>query len=375
MKNKLFFVIVIAMVLLYSQCSESKKPTEESESIAKVEKFEINKGVNLSHWLSQSSKRGEERAAYITRGDFDYIKSIGYDHVRIPVDEEQMFSEDGKKESDAFELLHNGIGWAMANDLNVIVDLHILRSHHFNADEKPLWTEPAAQEQFFECWRKLSSELKNYPNSKVAYELMNEPVADDPEDWNKLVASAISVVREAEPERYLVIGSNRWQSAATFDDLKVPENDKHIILSFHFYEPFLLTHHNASWTFLDGYEGPVKYPGLVVEKEDAQKVEDATLRGHLLDGSKVFTRDTLEMMMAKPIQKSKELGLQLYCGEWGCLPNVPRESFINWYTDMRSVLEKNNIAWANWDYKGGFGILDRANDNKPIEDLTKVLVK
>jgi endoglucanase len=26
---------------------------------------------------------------------------------------------------------------------------------------------------------------------------------------------------------------------------------------------------------------------------------------------------------------------------------------------MRSILEKHDIGWAHWDYKGGFGILDR----------------
>jgi hypothetical protein len=38
-----------------------------------------------------------------------------------------------------------------------------------------------------------------------------------------------------------VIGSNRWQSATTFDKLRVPENDTNIVLSYHFYEPFFLT--------------------------------------------------------------------------------------------------------------------------------------
>ena len=75
---------------------------------------------------------------------------------------------------------------------------------------------------------------------------MNEPVADDPEKWNVLVEKAIAAVRKIEPNRFLVIGSNRWQSVFTFDDLRIPADDKHIILSFHFYHPFLLTHHQAS---------------------------------------------------------------------------------------------------------------------------------
>jgi hypothetical protein len=40
---------------------------------------------------------------------------------------------------------------------------------------------------------------------------------------------------------------------------------------------------------------------------------------------------------------------------------------------VRSILEKNKIAWANWDYKGSFGIVDK--DRQPKENLVKVLLK
>jgi endoglucanase len=209
----------------------------------------------------------------------------------------------------------------------------------------------------------------------VAYELMNEPVADCADDWNQLVEKACAIVRENEPQRFIVIGSNRWQSADTFDQIMVPENDPFIILSFHFYEPFLLTHHEASWTDIGPYSGPVNYPGLLVDSAAITSISDADLRQIIMDRNGVFTKDTLEAMMEKPIRKAKELNLQLYCGEWGCLPTVPRESFLAWYGDMRSILESHDIGWTNWDYKGGFGIVDRQNDYKPVDDLIKVLMK
>ena len=115
-------------------------------------KFQLRTGVNVSHWLSQSEKRGEERRKYITKTDFDTIASLGFDHVRIPIDEVQMWDSLGNKEAEAFELLHNAIGLAIENDLRVIVDLHILRSHYFNAEDNRLWTDPAAQQQFLDFW-------------------------------------------------------------------------------------------------------------------------------------------------------------------------------------------------------------------------------
>lgn len=323
--------------------------------------FEIRRGTNISHWLSQSTRRGEARREWFTEKDVERIASLGFDHIRLPIDEEQMWDEAGHKEAEAFELLHSAIGWAQKNRLRVVVDLHILRSHHFNADEKPLWTQPQAQEKFFQLWRELSAELKKYPISVVAYELMNEPVADDPEDWNRLVAKAAAVVRENEPHRTLVIGSNRWQSTGTFDQLRIPEGDRDIILSFHFYTPMLITHYKASWTDVGRYKGPVTYPGQLVKPEDIEALPDDVAR-IVRSNNGVYDRERLEALLAKPLALAQKLDLPLYCGEWGALPTTSREARMQWYRDMRANLDQHGIAWANWDYKGGFGIFTRTGE-------------
>jgi endoglucanase len=187
--------------------------------------FKSKRGTNISHWLSQSRNRGAQRRNWFTKEDVGFLAGLGFDHLRIPIDEEQMWDESGKPEAEAFGLLNQALDWCAEYKLNAIVDLHILRSHHFNEKERPLWTKPEAQERFFQCWRELSDALRSRSVDTVAYELMNEPVADNPEDWNKLVAQAVAVVRAKEPKRVIVIGSNKWQSADTFDQLKVPEGD------------------------------------------------------------------------------------------------------------------------------------------------------
>jgi endoglucanase len=370
-QSTLFLAIII---ITFSPGYQQKKESDDQNAIRSFEDrdFEIKRGVNISHWLSQSRRRGTERKNLIQKEDIDFIAGVGYDHIRIPIDEEQMWDTLGNKEPKAFQLLHNGIRWAAENQLRVVVDLHILRSHYFNAEEKPLWTDPAAQQQFLKCWRDLSEELQKYPNGLVAYELMNEPVADHPEEWNVLVDKALTVVRKNEPGRKVVIGSNRWQSVHTFDDLRVPEDDPNIILSFHFYIPFIVTHYKASWTGIADYNGSVKYPGLTVKDEDLEDLK-GELYIRIKNEQKFYTRDSLEALMSQPIRKAAQYGLPLYCGEWGALPTIDQESRFNWYRDMRYILEKNDIAWANWDYKGGFGIV--AGDvSKPYNDLINILV-
>ena len=337
-------MIFLAVLVTCSSMSWAEAPKQNA--------FEIRNGVNISHWLSQSGTRGEGRKAYFTRDDVKYIASLGYDHIRLPIDEEQMFTEDGQKEPEAFALLHNALGWCEEFNLRAVVDLHILRTHHFNAAEKPLFTESKAQEQFYECWRKISGELKKYSVDKVAYEPMNEPVADNPEIWNVIVNRCVEVIRELEPERTIIMGSNRWQNFATVKDLRVPENDPNIIISFHYYEPFLLTHYQASWTDIKDITVPVHYPGHQIAEADLESA------GNLADaGRKIYNIDIIENDFLQVVEVAQKYNLKIYCGEYGCIHAAPHEDRIRWYQDLYTLFERHGIARANWDYKGSFAIV------------------
>ncbi|MCG6927333.1 MAG: cellulase family glycosylhydrolase [Acidobacteria bacterium] len=348
-------VLLLGVLFAWTPAATAEQPTIPEGT---PNGFSVRRGTNISHWLSQSRRRGEERARFFTVEDMTLIARLGYDHVRLPVDEEQLWDESGAPEEEAFGLLDSALDWAAARGLPVIVDLHILRSHHFNEGDKPLWTDPKAQDRFVEIWRQLSDRLKTRPNDRVAYELMNEAVADDPEEWNVLLARAVEALREREPERTLVIGSNRWQQVETFDQLRIPEGDPNILLSFHLYTPMALTHYGASWTKVGEYGGPVRYPGEVVTEDDLAGLPQ-DLAGAIRDGRGLyFDRTVLEEKLAKPLALARRAKLPLYCGEWGALPGAPRADRLRWYRDFRSVLERNGIGWAHWDYKGGFGVVD-----------------
>ena len=332
----------------------------------------LGKGTNLAHWLSQTERKGEERRMFLTEKDIAYIAELGFDHVRLPIDEMQMWDEAGIRDEAAFEIMHDAIRWSLKYDLPVLIDLHILRSHHFNASEKPLWTETRAQDKFINLWRDLSQALHDYPTDMVAYELMNEPVADDPNDWNRLLARAFTVVRELEPGRTVVIGSNRWQSANTFDELVVPDDDN-LILSFHFYEPFLLTHFSTSWTFLKNYTGPVHYPGVILTQEefDALPEDQKDIAKDWV--GRTFNKEILTTMMAKPLQVAKTLGLPLYCGEYGVFDKAPAADRLRWYADMLDIFKEHGVSSANWNYKSDqFGIV--GNDGQTIIEMKDVLL-
>ena len=344
--------------------------------------FVIRRGTNLSHWLSQDFG-WQPRAAWLTENDFRFIAHAGFDHVRLPLDEKELWRDDDSPNEEAFALMLKAIGWARANQLRVIVDLHTVRSHHFNAANEgghnTLFTDPKAQQSFFSRWRQLSARLHDQPVDAVAYEILNEPVAPVHEDWNRLVAFSLAVLRKLEPNRVIVIGSNLWQMPHTLPFLKVPAGDRNIILSIHTYSPMLFTHYTASWVPLKVYTGPVHYPGPIVPPgTQTDLIKSPGLRDLVGNATDDWGPARLAQELEPAIRHASELGLQLYCGEFGCLPTVPRTDRLAYYRDLITTMETNGMAWANWEYKGSFGIFEWHEQNfttgAPDMELIEILL-
>ncbi len=325
--------------------------------------FNINKGVNLSHWLSQVFG-WSPKDKFIIEKDIDIIKNLGYDHVRLPIDEECIWDEKGKFINENIEFVHKCINWCINKKMPIVIDLHILRSHHFNAvnneGKMTLWNDHEEQTKFFSLWVQLSSLFAHYPNEFLAYELMNEPVAPEHDDWNLLINHAITVIRTLEPERTIVMGSNMWQFPYTFPFLKVPEKDKNIILATHFYDPILVTHYKAYWMSIKNYSGKISYPGISISEEDRKKssnLNDKNEQDYIDLHNGYFDKNVLAEKLKPAIDKAKETGLRLYCSEFGCLPNCGKEIQFRYYKDLINVFKENNISYCHWDYKGDFGIM------------------
>ena len=233
--------------------------------------FVPGRGVNIAHWLSQCYYKDIPKSEFVTADDFKEIARQGFDHVRLPIDEKELWNADDTRNKEVFGILHAGIRNAIKNGLKVVVDLHIVYAHDFNAGAEgrtnSLWSSEKDQEHLCSLWKDLSDELHEYGNDVVAYEIMNAPVAPDHEAWNKLVAKVYGVIRSREQSRTIVVGSNMWQQTATFEHLRVPAGDDNIMLSFHFYEPYFFTHYRAGWTEQKDFGGTVHYPGEIVTDE------------------------------------------------------------------------------------------------------------
>jgi len=378
--GRIKFVLTVIITLFLISCNRQLHEKSMNPS-----GFQIVRGVNLSHWLSQDFG-WSPKYKYINENDIRFIDSIGYDHVRIPIDEMEMWDNNGTPIEEAFKCLTNCLEWCAKYHLRAIVDLHIVRAHHFNAGNDGttniLWTDSTAQKNFINLWVQLSGKLHQYPDNLVAYEILNEAVAPDHEDWNKLMNKTVVAIRKSEPNRVLIIGPNMWQIAPNLQYLKLPEGDRNIILSFHTYTPLAFTHYKANWTPIKYYKGPVHYPGQIITNEDYKKFIDTTnlnLLSQTSDSRDTFNKKRLFEVFKTGMEFAKSKNLQLYCGEFGCLPTVDRKERLLFYTDIISAFEENKIAWCNWEYKGDFGIYFFNGEKKislqPDFELINILLK
>src|SRR5688500_16437902 len=96
-------LLVLSAIFVFCSCGNNKvQQSSDEPSVGQVQeypsRFSVKRGTNIAHWLSQSKRRGRERSEFFTRRDVEYIKSAGFDHIRLPVDEEQLWDSTGRRE-------------------------------------------------------------------------------------------------------------------------------------------------------------------------------------------------------------------------------------------------------------------------------------
>ncbi|NGF57703.1 glycoside hydrolase family 5 protein [Parapedobacter sp. SGR-10] len=340
--------------------------TEEISIRANIQKdtenFRISKGINIASWLSTPKYTGTARTAFFTEADVKLLSELGFDHIRLCIDEVVLWNESGNKiRSYGFDLLHDAIKWCDKYDMGVIVDMHVTRNHRFTNTENTLFTDPAQEAKFVELWEDLSDELKDYPNSLVAYELLNEPVsAGGAANWNRVSASAINAIRAKEANRVIIVGVCTVNGSVRYNDLTLPSTHR-IIATFHYYGPFLLTYYGFSSTTGGRTDIPIHYP--TPTPEHAQLVPEEWISALPANwqstGRNTYDKTEQIRRMQSGLDIADRLGVPLYVGEFGTANLTPEPARSNWYKDIVAILKERNIAYASFDYKGaGYSVVN-----------------
>jgi endoglucanase len=318
-------------------------------------------GFNLGGWLSQSSLADEHVSGFITSGDFKTIAQWGFNSVRLPVDAQWIFDNEGRGPllKDRLAFLKKVLRWAADAGLLTILDLHQTPWHTFAKPQlENLWKSEEDLNAFCQCWAELAHALKRVA-APLWFDVLNEPTASQAEDWNHVASKIYRVLRMEDSKRTLVIESTRWGSVLRLKELAEAVQGPQLVYSFHFYLPMLVTHQKAPW-WADGkpYGEEVHYPGSLPRvREHLEKDLPPPTRSLLeFEGLKNWDRDALRELM-KPVKDLVQEGNTLYCGEFGIFDKAPRLTRLNWVRDVVSVFSELKVGWSFWTYRGlDFGV-------------------
>ena len=300
------------------------------------------RGVNLGNALE--APREGAWGVTLKEEYFDLIKEAGFDSVRIPV-RWSAHAEKTKPYRIEPEFFRR-VDWAVKNCLKRRM-LAVLNMHHY--DE--LTSKPTEhREWFLALWRQIATHYKGYP-ADLSFELLNEPHDNlNAESWNRMVVEALKVVRRTNPKRKIVVGPVGWNNLKDLDRLKLPEDDRNLVVTFHYYSPFKFTHQGASWV---GGESKA----WLGTKWSGTKSEKAAVVGD-------FDRAIIwAVQHRRPI----------YLGEFGSYGKADLESRTRWTTFIAQEARKRKIGYAYWEFCAGFGVYDRAS-GKWVDPLKKALL-
>ncbi|MCR4692091.1 MAG: glycoside hydrolase family 5 protein [Lachnospiraceae bacterium] len=331
-----------------------------------MKRFEgFMKGVNLGGWISQFATYDTKHfETFITKEDIDTIASLGFDHVRVPVDYNVLQDEEGAIIESGFTYLKNVLSWCRSKGLHMLIDLHECYGYSFDPlkkdmDREKFFYDEALQKRFLDLWKVIAETFRD-DTDLVAFEPLNEVVSDRVvEAWNDLLARYIHMMREIVPKAYLIVGGVCYNNVLSVPLLKVPLDD-HIVYNFHCYEPMVFTHQGAYWIEQMPADFRIAYPEDVDTYRKYSKVYDPNLAGAVFkDDLKELGPTFFEGIFAPAIEAAERDNVSLYCGEYGVIDLAENTSKLRWLKDIHSVFEKYGIGHALWNYKEkDFGLVD-----------------
>jgi endoglucanase len=286
-------------------------------------------------WKSSEKGRFKER-------HFKLIHDGGFQTVRINLHAlQRMKPDNGYKLGDTWlSTLDWAVKNALANDLIVILDLH----NYTDIAKDPIGFKP----RFLAYWKQIAARFQQAPNT-VLFEILNEPNGKlTPPLWNEFLSEALAIIRATNPGRTVVVGPPFWNGIDHLDDLVLPEQDRNLIVTVHYYEPMKFTHQGAPW-----------------EKETAH------LSG--VQWGSEEEKGRVERDFAGVQKWSLQHRRPILLGEFGAYEKGPMDSRTRYTAYVARTAESLGWAWTYWQFDDDFIAYDIDKDHW-IEPIRKALV-
>jgi endoglucanase len=320
------FLLILASLCLSGAGAEKRDLAADNRAAyAAVAKLRV--GVNLGNAMEAPNEG--DWGWKLEEDDFKLISEAGFQSIRLPV---RWTTHAETKppytiSPDFFKRVDWALEQARINRLYVVLNIH-----HF--DE--IMADPAAnRERLLALWDQIAKHYADHA-SWLLFEILNEPRDGmTAELWNQYLAEALTVIRQSNPNRIVVIGPANWNNFASFPKLKLPEKDRLLVATFHYYNPFHFTHQGADWV------------------KDSSKWMGMTWRG--TPDEKGYVRKDLDGIAEWARTNRRPVLL----GEFGSNEKVDMKSRICWTKFIREEALSRGMAAIYWEYCAHFGVYNR----------------
>ncbi len=299
---------------------------------------QLGRGVNIIGYdkFWQNNSQGNYKEEHFAK-----IKAAGFDHIRVVLFTFPFLDKDSKFDAKWLNRLDWVVAMGLKHKLQVILDVH-----DFQECSKDV---PLCMPKLKAVWAQLSERYKNQPNS-VVFEILNEPHGKfDAATWNATFPEVLAVMRNTNPTRNVILGGVSWNSRNSLKDLTLPASEKHLIATFHYYDPFPFTHQGASWA-----DEPIRSSKGIRFGQPAEVAQ-------------------IEKDFAEVKAWSESSGRPVYLGEFGAYDRAAMEDRVLWTAAVARAAEKNGFAWGYWQFSSDFLLYD-FKENKFVEPILKALV-
>ena len=317
------FLTALAVILTSPAAHSADEPSpRDAKTINQI----IGRGINFGNGLDAPSEG--EWGFTLQPEYFAAVAKAGFDSVRIPIRWAPHAGEapDHTIEPAYFERVDWAVDQALSNNLTAIINIH----HDEAGENEPDKFIPRAAA----FWKQIAARYKDRPD-RLVFELLNEPHGPMTDEmWQASFPTLLAAIRATNPTRALIVGPGHWNGIDSLAKLTLPEADRHLIVTFHYYSPFHFTHQGAEWA----------------------------------DGSQAWLGETwtatpdqlaaLDRDFDKAADWGKAHNRPLFLGEFGAYSKAPPPSRITWTNAVARAAEARAISWSYWEFGSGFGAYD-----------------
>jgi aryl-phospho-beta-D-glucosidase BglC (GH1 family) len=336
----------------------------------------LSKAVNITRWFWYPEGSGQSYwENYVTDADLKLIREMGVLSVRLVISPTFFYqvNDPATLNPDMIGYLDKAVDRLLAADLAVVIDMH--------DQDKDAWHfKPTYVDGFITYWQVLAKRYAGRDPDRVMFEMLNEPVfPNEAERWQKIQARWVQAMRQVAPNHTLIVTGNEWGGISGLRKLN-PLDDKNLVYSFHFYDPFQFTHQGATWA------GPgleelkdIPYPATPERCKDMlEKITDSLEKQRMRNFCLSYeTASKTKNRLAEAADWGKANNAPLWLGEFGVYcPNAPVADRAQWINDVRQAAEAFKIGWSLWGYDECFGLQRKLLTNGEIQidtDVAKAL--